>query len=128
MKKQNHKKIKSLRSYHISIATLSAVCVLAVIFIENWGEVISWLPLAFAVFFDGKYEKVDELAKQNLAKVNTIAMWMLFVALCIFGMFARYHTVPVSFIVIVICSVIAIRSILFLIFDTSFGNTEESDG
>ena len=128
MKKQKVEKIKSLRSYHVSIAALSAMGVLAVIFIDNWSEMIVWLPIAVSIFFDGKYEKVDELAKQNLAKTNTIAMWILFAALCFFGMFARYHAIPVSFIIIVICSVLAIRSILFLIFDTSFGDTEESDG
>lgn len=128
MKKQKNEKIKSLRSYHVSIAVLSAMGVLAVIFIDNWSEMTVWLPIAVTIFFDGKYEKVDELAKQNLAKTNTIAMWILFAALCFFGMFARYHAIPVSFIIIVICSVLAIRSILFLIFDTSFGDTEESDG
>lgn len=102
--------------------------VLSVIFIDNWSEMIVWLPIAVSIFCDGKYEKVDELAKQNLAKTNTIAMWLLFAALCFFGMFARYHAIPVSFIVVVICSVLAIRSILFLIFDTSFGDMEESDG
>lgn len=128
MKKQKDEKIKSLRSCHASIAALCVMGVLAVIFIENWGEMVVWLPIAFAVFFDGKYEKVDELAKQNLAKANTITMWMLFAAMIIFGMYARYHAIPVSFIIIVICSVLAIRSILFLIFDTSFGGTEETDG
>lgn len=128
MKKQKVEKIKSLRSYHVSIAALSAMGVLAVIFIDNWSEMIVWLPIAVSIFCDGKYEKVDELAKQNLAKTNTIAMWLLFAALCFFGMFARYHAIPASFTVVVICSVLAIRSILFLIFDTSFGDTEESDG
>lgn len=128
MKKQKIEKIKSLRSYHASIAALSAMGVLAVIFIDDWSEMAVWLPIALAIFCDGKYEKVDELAKQNIAKTNTIAMWMLAAALCFFGMFARNHTIPVSFIIIVICSVFAIRSILFLIFDTSFGDTEESDG
>lgn len=128
MKKQKVEKVRSLRSYHASIAALSAMGVLAVTFIDNWSEMVVWLPIAVAVFCDGKYEKVDELAKQNIAKTNTIAMWMLAAALCFFGMFARYHTIPVSFIIIVICSVFAIRSIMFLIFDTSFGDTEDSDG
>lgn len=128
MKKQKVEKIKSLRSYHVSIAALSAMGVLAVLFINNWSEMITWLLIAVSIICDGKYEKVDELAKQNLAKTNTIAMWMLFAALCYFGMYARYHAIPASFIVVVICSVLAIRSILFLIFDTSFGDTEESDG
>lgn len=128
MKKQKVEKIKSLRSYHAAIAVLSAFGVLAVIFIDNWNEMVVWLLIAVSIFCNGKYEKVDELAKQNIARANSIAMWMLFAALCYFGMYARYRTIPAAFIIIVICSVLAIRSILFLIFDTSFGNTEESDG
>lgn len=128
MKKQNNEKIISLRLWHSVIVALSALSALAVIFIENWNEIFMWLSIAVAILCNGKYEKVDELAKQNIAKANTIAMWLFFAALCYFGMYARFHAIPASFIIIVIFSVLAIRSILFLIFDTSFGDTGESDG
>lgn len=128
MKKQKVEKMISLRLWHSVIIALSVLSVLAIIFIDNWNEVFMWLSIAVAILCNGKYEKVDELAKQNLAKVNTISMWLFFAALCYFGMYARYHAIPASFIIIVIFSVFAIRSILFLIFDTSFGTKEESDG
>lgn len=129
MKKQNVEKIISLRLWHSVIIAFSALSALAVIFIDNWNEIFMWLSIAVAILCsNGKYEKVDELAKQNIAKANTIAMWLLFAALCYFGMYARYHEIPALFIIIAIFSVLAIRSILFLIFDTSFGETEESDG
>lgn len=128
MKKQKSVKIKSLHSYHAVVASLSALSVLAVIFIDNWREMFAYLPIFVAVFLDGKYEKVDELAKQNLAKTNTVAMWLLFAALFVFCLYARYHALSASAIIVTIFSVLAIRSILFLIFDTTFGKTEESDG
>lgn len=128
MKNQKPEELKSLRLYHTGIAAFSILGALAVLFIDNWSEMIVWTPIAFCIFFDGKFEKVDELAKQNLAKTNTVAMWLLFAALCVFAMYARFHAISVSFIIIVICSVLAVRSILFLIFDTSFGDTEGADG
>ena len=112
-------KIKSLKSYHATLAALSAMGLLAVIFIDNWGDMIMWLPMAVAICCDGKYEKKDELARLNLYKANTVTMWMLFIVLGWFGMYARFHAVPVSHIVGAACAVIAIRSLLFLFFDRS---------
>ena len=114
-----NEKIKSLKSYHATLAGLSAMGLLAVIFIDNWGDMIMWLPMAVAIFCDGKYEKRDELARLNLYKANTVTMWILFIVLGWFGMYARFHAVPVSHIVGAACAVIAIRSLLFLFFDRS---------
>ena len=80
-----NEKIKSLKSYHATLAGLSAMGLLAVIFIDNWGDMIMWLPMAIAIFCDGKYEKRDELARLNLYKANTVTMWILFIVLGWFG-------------------------------------------
>jgi len=124
MKKQE---IKTLKSFHATLAALSVLGLLAVIFIENWGEMTMWLPMAAAVCFDGKYEKTDELARLNLSKANTITMWVLFAALCWFAMYARFHAVPVSHFVVVLCGVLAFRSILFLILDRTPKADESED-
>lgn len=115
--KQSEKKIKTLKSYHAMLAALSVLGVLWVLFIDNWGDAFVWLPIAVGIFFDGKYEKADELAKLNIHKSNTIAMWLLFAALAGFGAYAKARVITPALIVIVICAVLAIRSILFLLFD-----------
>ena len=109
--KQSEKKIKTLKSYHAMLTALSVLGVLWVLFIDNWGDAFVWLPIAVGIFFDGKYEKADELAKLNIHKSNTIAM------LAGFGVYAKARVITPALIVIVICAVLAIRSILFLLFD-----------
>ena len=99
------------------LTALSVLGVLWVLFIDNWGDAFVWLPIAVGIFFDGKYEKADELAKLNIHKSNTIAMWLLFAALAGFGAYAKARVITPALIVIVICAVLAIRSILFLLFD-----------
>ena len=44
-------------------------------------------------------------------------MWLLFAALAGFGAYAKARVITPALIVIVICAVLAIRSILFLLFD-----------
>ncbi|MBQ5338934.1 MAG: hypothetical protein J6Z40_07195 [Oscillospiraceae bacterium] len=130
MKQQSPKKqetIKSLRSYHATVAVLSALGTLAVLFLDNWSEIIVWLPIAVAVFFDGKYEKADELAKQNLGKANTLTMWILFTVFAVIGMFARNSAIPSAVFIVIIFAALAIRSICFLLMDTPFGNKEGTD-
>ena len=101
---------------------------LAVIFIENWSEVFVWLPIAVAVFLDGKFEKADELAKQYIARANSICMWTLFAVLGIFAMAVKYHAISLSALMIVIFGGLALRSILFLCFDMlPPGSKEDSD-
>ena len=116
--------IKSLRSYHAAIAALSAFGIIAILFLDDWSEMVVWLPIAVAVFFDGKFEKADELAKQNLAKANTLIMWILFAAFAIIGMFARNSAIPATIFIGIICALLAIRSILFLIMDTTFSKDD----
>ena len=122
-----YEKIKSLKAYHVALAVICVLTVLAIITMKNWSEFVVRLPIAFAICFDDKYEKQDELEKQNICKVNTVVMWLMLVAFGIFGMYARYHVVPVEAVFVVICSAIAIRSIIFICFDTTFGNREEVD-
>ena len=128
MKQENPKKIKSLRWYHAAIIILSVLGILAVLFMDNWSEIATWLPIAVVICFDGKFEKEDELVKQNISRANTITMWGLFAALCVFAMHARFHAISVELILAVMFSAFAIRSILFIIFDCSFIGKEESDG
>lgn len=115
--KTNDQKTQTLKSYHMTLAGLSVMGVLAVFFIDNWGDCVVWLPMIVAILFDGKKEKADELAKMNISKANTVSMWLLFIAFAVFGVYARVHTITAAHIVAVICAVLAIRSMLFLIFD-----------
>lgn len=115
MKKNNN--VKSLRYQHAVITAASIMGILAVLFIDNWGDMSCWLCIFIAVFCDGKSEKKDELAKINTARANTVTMWIMFVILGISGMYARFHTITASQIIIAMCSALALRSILFLIFD-----------
>lgn len=115
MKKNNN--VKSLRYMHAVITAASIFGILAVLFFDNLSEISCWICIFTAVFCDGKSEKKDELAKINTAKANTITMWLMFVILGILGMYARFHAITFSQIIIVMCSALALRSILFLIFD-----------
>lgn len=119
--------IKSLRTYHATVAALSALGALATVFLDNWTEIIGWLPIAVAVFLDGKFEKADELAKQTLSKANALTMWVLFAAFAVVGMFARNSAVPTEVFFGIILGLLAVRSIVFLILDTPFGSKEDAD-
>ena len=125
---QPPKNIKPLRWYHAAIIVLSALGTLAVLFVDNWSEMIWLLPIAAATCFDGKFEKSDELVKQNISRANTITMWVLFAVLCVFAMHARFHAISAAHILVVMFSAFALRSILFIIFDCSFIGKEQSDG
>lgn len=127
MKHESFKKIKSLRWYHATIIILSIFGILAIIFMDNWNEMVVWLPLVVAICLDGKFEKTDELAKHNLSKANTVTMWILFAVLCELAMSARFHVISVKHILVAMFSAIAIGSILFIIFDISFLGKEESN-
>ena len=114
--KQSETKTQSLKSYHTGLVSIAIMGVVVVLLFDDWSDWVVWLPLAIAVVFSKK-EKADEMAKLNISKANTVSMWLLFTAFAVFGMFARNCAIPTAPIVIVLCSVLAIRSILFLIFD-----------
>lgn len=128
MKHNEHEKVRSLRLYHLSLAGLSVLGVLAVIFIDNWSEQIIWLPIAVTILFDGKFEKSDELAKTNTGRANSVTLWFMFAVMLYFAMFARSRTISAAMIVIAMFLAIAIRSVLFLILDGAFVGEKESDG
>lgn len=128
MKRNEHEKIKSLRLYHAGIIALSVLGVLAVAFTDNWDEYLVWFPIAVTIFFDGRFEKNDELAKLNIGKANTVTMWLLIAALIYLGMFARFHTIRTVAIIIMIFLAFAIRSVLFLIFDITLLGGNNSNG
>lgn len=115
MKKNNN--VKSLKYQHAVITAASIYGILAVLFFDNLSDLSCWICIFVAVFCDGKSEKKDELAKINTAKANTVTMWVMFVILGISGMYAKFHTITASQIIIAMCSALALRSILFLIFD-----------
>ncbi len=114
---KNKNNVKSLRYQHAVVIAASILEILAVLFFDNLNDLSCWICIFVAVFCDGKSEKKDELAKINTAKANTITMWLIFAILCISVMYARFHAITVSQILIVMCSALALRSILFLIFD-----------
>ena len=126
--KQSEVKTQSLKDYHIGVASVAVAGILIVFLFDNLGDWIGWLPLFIAVVFDGKKEKADELAKLNIYKANTVSMWLLFAAFAVFGMFARNCAIPTAPIVAVLCAVLAIRSVLFLIFDRAPAGEEDADG
>ena len=115
MKKEN--KIKSLTTYHIFLALLSLVTALIIIFTDCWGNWFHVLPILAVLCFDGRFEKNDELARQNLAKANTAVMWALIAALVMSYLRGRFHPIPASRYLIFIFAALFLRSMLFLVFD-----------
>ena len=126
--KQSEVKTQSLKDYHIGLVSVAVAGILIVFLFDKLSDWVGWLPMFLAMAFDGKKEKADELAKLNIYKANTVSMWLLFAAFAVFGMFARNHTVAAAPIVAVLCAVLAIRSILFLIFDRAPAGEEDADG
>ena len=118
MKKET--KIKSLTLYHAFLAVLSLVTMLIIIFTHDWGNWFHVLPILGVVCFNGKFEKNDELARQNIAKANTVVMWALISVLVLAYMYGRFHTIPASRYLIYICAALFLRSVLFIIFDRTF--------
>ncbi len=115
MKKET--KIKSLKLYHAFFAALSLCTMLIIIFMDNWVDWFHFLPILVVICFDGKFEKNDELARQHLAKANTAVMWTLIAALVMLYMRGRFHPIPATRYLIIICAALFLRSVLFLIFD-----------
>ena len=114
---KNKNKIKSLRLYHAFFAALSLFTMLIIIFMDNWVDWFHFLPILVVICFDGRFEKNDELAKQNLTKANTAVMWALIAALIMLYMRGRFHPIPAPRYLIIICAALFLRSVLFLIFD-----------
>ena len=114
---KNKNKIKSLRLYHAFFAALSLFTMLIIIFMDNWVDWFHFLPILVVICFDGRFEKNDELAKQNLTKANTAVMWALIAALVMLYMRGRFHPIPAPRYLIIICAALFLRSVLFLIFD-----------
>lgn len=123
MKKET--KIKSLRTYHAIFAALSLMTLLVIIFMDNWGDWYHVLMILAAVCFDGKFEKNDELAKEHLRKANTAAMWFLIVALTMLYMKGRFHPIPATRYIIIICAALFLRSVVFLVFDRPLKSEDE---
>lgn len=121
------KKVKSLRYCHAATAGLSIFCILAILFIDNWSEMLVWLSFPVTIFFDGKFEKNDELAKQNLSKANAICMWVMIAAISILGIYARHRAIGADVFPFIVFGSLALRSILFLIYDAPFGAKVETD-
>lgn len=123
MKKET--KIKSLRTYHAFFAVLSLMTLLIIIFMDNWGDWYHVLMILVAICFDGKFEKNDELTKEYLGKANTVAMWFLMVALAMLYMRGRFHPIPATRYIIIICAALFLRSVVFLVFDRPLKSEDE---
>lgn len=116
----------SLKTVHIIIAALSVIGILIVSLVDGWGKMVFVFPALASAFCSGNLEKKDEMAKDDLSKANSVTMWFMFIVLAFFGMASRFHYIHSSAFVIAICMAFAVRSIMFIIFDSAFGSKEIS--
>lgn len=124
--KTKKNQIRTLRDKHFCIICIMIAGVIMMEFTDNWG---SYTGIAFplaAIILDGKYETEDELVKQNLARSNSIVMWFLLAALIVLAGYDRWQDLSYTVYLCIVCAALALRSILFLLFDrTPRTDTEE---
>ena len=123
--KTNKKKIVTLRTTHIATVIAAVVIIAGGFILGRWSEWISWGCIALTLICDGQSEKEDELAKENMAKATKFTFWTLIGVLVFWGLKARFHTISAASFLVVIVGAIALRSLIFLIFDMTPKAAEE---
>ncbi|SEH77267.1 hypothetical protein SAMN02910265_02603 [Ruminococcus flavefaciens] len=123
--KTNKKKIVTLRTTHIATVIAAVVIIAGGLILGGWSDWIMWVCIAFTLICDGQSEKEDELVKENMAKATKFSFWALIGALVYFGLKARYHAISATAFLVVILGAVALRSLLFLIFDMTPKAAEE---
>ena len=118
-------KIVTLRTIHIAVVIAAVVIIAGGLIFGGWSEWISYVCIAFALICDGKSEKEDELVKENMGKATKFTFWALIGVLVYWGLKARFHAISAVSFLIVILVAIALRSLLFLIFDMTPKSAEE---
>ncbi len=73
---------------------------------------------ALICLFCGPYEKIDELVEKNLSIANKYTLLLLLIMLIIFSLLVKNNvTISSNTFSLIVCTAVAIRSILFLGFD-----------
>lgn len=118
MKKNSKKdKIQTLRSKHAAIAVILICFALVIAMGGAWSSYFCMFAAAITSICSYKYEKEDELVKQNMARANNIVMWTLIVLLVVFAGYARWGGLSYTVYLSASCFALALRSILFIWFD-----------
>ncbi len=123
------KNIFGLKLLHI--VTVVVGIIMAVLFItvedcSNWVSVILALHSTFLIICSTR-EKEDELARENMGKAQTVVLWVLIAALAVLYMKGRYSPVPANYYLIIISGAIALRSGMFLMFDSTAATAEDDE-
>lgn len=127
MNTQTNKKTKivTLRTIHIATVAAAAVIIAGGLIFGGWSDWIMYVCIAFTLICDGRSEKEDELVKENMAKATKITFWALIGVMVYWGLKARFHAVSAVSFLVVILGAVALRSLLFLIFDMTPKSAEE---
>ena len=136
------KGITNLRNKHIVIAAFCLGFAFSILIPSSMDRLIyiGMFIMAFTLstfYGTGVYEKADELAKGNLARAAKYAFILAVIALFVFSflgsgagdgsVYDDKVTVSSNIFAAVSFSVVAVRSILFVIFDISASKDTEED-
>ncbi|MBP5578006.1 MAG: hypothetical protein J6X56_00775 [Ruminococcus sp.] len=117
IKANTKKKIVTLRTTHLVIVISAIVIIAGGLIFGGWSEWIFYASILIPILLDGKSEKEDELVKENMAKATKISFWALIGVMVYFGLKARFHAISAVSFLVVIFGAVALRSLLFLMFD-----------
>lgn len=117
IKANTKKKIVTLRTTHLVIVISAIVIIAGGLIFGGWSEWIFYASILIPILLDGKAEKEDELVKENMAKATKISFWALIGVMVYFGLKARFHAISAVSFLVVIFGAVALRSLLFLMFD-----------
>ena len=117
IKANTKKKIVTLRTTHLVIVISAIVIIAGGLIFGGWSEWIFYASILIPILRDGKSEKEDELVKENMAKATKISFWALIGVMVYFGLKARFHAISAVSFLVVIFGAVALRSLLFLMFD-----------
>ena len=117
---------KSLKYLHIGIIVISIFSIALVLFANDWDDYIVWINIAVTLLCCDKFETEDELAKLNILKADRITMYVLFAAMILFAMYVKYRTLNSAMLIAVIAGSFVLRSVIFLLLDSTPKEAGES--
>ena len=119
------KRIVTLRTIHITVVIAAVVIIAGGLIFGGWSNWIMYVCIAFTLLVEGNSEKEDELVKGNIAKATKLTFWALIGVMVYWGLKARFHAISAVSFLVVILGAIALRSLLFLIFDMTPKSSDE---
>lgn len=119
--------IKTLREKHIGIIGVAIYGIVLLLLTDNWGSYIGIMLALGGSIGTYRYEKKDELVKQNLDKSNSIVMWVLLVALIVLAGYNKWQDLPYTVYLCIACAALALRSTFFLWFDRTPKSDAENE-